>query len=70
MHRSTFRHLGLAAATLLLCALVVHWSWNTLVVSVFALKAITYAQALALVLLVGVGAFLARGFGTHRVPGR
>jgi hypothetical protein len=66
MRSPVFKHLGLAAVTLLLCALVVHWSWNTLAAGVFALNTLTYVQALALVLLIGVGAFLLRGFGARR----
>lgn len=63
-HKHTFRRLALACGTLLLLALIVLWSWNTLADRIPALGKLEYVHALALVLLTGVFGVL-----LHR-PGR
>lgn len=65
-HTKTFKQLGLALGAVLLLALIVHWSWNTLAGTVLALHPLNYVQALALVLLAGVAGLLLRGPGHIR----
>ena len=57
-HRETAKHLTLAAGIVLLLAVVVLWSWNTLAGEIIPLDKLNYVQALAVVLLLGTAGLL------------
>lgn len=57
-HRKFLKPLSVAAAVVLLLPVVVLWSWNTLAGAVVPVAQLNYAQALAIVLLLGSAGFL------------
>lgn len=65
--KQTIKHLTIAIGTVLLLAVVVLWSWNTLAGALVPLSKLNYIQALALVLLLGSAGFLLHWPGRRHV---
>lgn len=68
--RHRLRRLAHVAAALLVLAIVVTWSWNTVVPELAAGPSIEFKHALALVALVASVGWLLRGGGWRRADNR